>query len=266
MNDLRHSQPLAGIVALLLLTTVSAAAQEISETDVQGWLQYEYQNQIGKKLRGSFALGYRELLSTEDEFGGWSRLHLRANFSYGHRRWVTFEGGLGGFHTFSNNFSDLFELRTWQGAIFFWPATRLWGREVDLRHRFRLEQRWTNLRDSGESDFGLRIRYRLATFMPLNRPTIEVRSWYLPLMCEFFGDLGGEAPDYFAERIRLSIGVGRVFSDKWRLEFRYTAQKSRDTVESRFETTDHILDLRLRTAVPLRNLFPGRSSGQEAKD
>ncbi len=262
MNGIRSSVLVAGLVSIALLSASDAPAQEITESDVQGWLQYEYQNQIGKKLRGSFALGYRELLSTEDELGGWSRLHLRGNFSYVHRRWVTFEGGVGGFYTFSDNFSDLFELRTWQGVIFFWPATRIWGREADLRHRFRLEQRWTNLRDSGETDFGLRIRYRLATFMPLNRPTIEAKSWYLPLMCEFFGDLGDDAPDYFAERIRLSVGVGHVFSDKWRLEFRYTAQKSRDTVESRFETTDHILDLRLRTAVPLRNLFPGGARKQ----
>ena len=78
----------------------------------------------------------------------------------------------------------------------------------------------------------------------------------MPLMGEAFANLGGDSPDYFAERLRLSIGLGHVLSDNWTLEFRYTAQKSRDTVVGRFQTTDHILDLRIRTAVRLRDMLP----------
>jgi hypothetical protein len=78
-------------------------------------------------------------------------------------------------------------------------------------------------------------------------------------MGEAFGDLGGDAPDYFAERLRLTVGLGYVLSSNWTLEFRYTAQKARDTVLDRFTTTDHIFDLRIRTAVPLRDLV--RSQG-----
>lgn len=244
------------LAADLLPGSLPALAAEIEETDVQGWIQYEYQHRISKKWRGSWDLGYRELLSTEDVLGGWSRLHTRGVFSYVHRKWVTFDGGIAGYYTFSEDFTDLFEIRTWQSVVFFWPTTTLFGKSFDLRHRFRLEQRWTRQQESGEADFGLRFRYRLATFFPINRPRIEIKAWYVPLMGEAFGDLGGDAPEYFAERLRLSVGIGHVISDKWTLEFRYTAQKSRDTLAGEFETTDHIFDLRIRTAVRLRDMLP----------
>jgi len=248
-----------GFAAWVFVTAVPAVAQEIDESDTQAWVQYEYQFKLGKKWRGSWDLGYRELMSTEDVLGEWSRLHTRGNFTYVYSKRVAFDCGVGGYYTFSENLSDLFELRTWQGAIVFWPKGRLAGRELDIQHRFRLEQRWTDQRDSDRTDFGLRSRYRLAAFIPLNQPTIGEKAWYVPLMGEAFGDLGGDAPDYFAERLRLTVGLGYVLSSNWTLEFRYTAQKARDTVLDRFTTTDHIFDLRIRTAVPLRDLV--RSQG-----
>ena len=243
----------------MFVTAVSAVAQEVDESDAQAWVQYEYQFKLGEKWRGSWDLGYRELMSTEDVLGEWSRLHTRGTFSYVYSNWVAFDCGIGGYYTFSEDLSDLFELRTWQGAIVFWPKGRVGARVLYIRHRLRLEQRWTDPRDSGETDFGLRSRYRLAAFIPLNRPTIGEKAWYVPLMGEAFGDLGGDAPDYFAERLRLTVGLGYVLSSNWTLEFRYTAQKARDTVLNRFTTTDHIFDLRIRTAVPLRDLV--RSQG-----
>ena len=239
----------------LSITATSGTAQEIEETDVQGWFQYEFQRRLRERLRGSWDLGYRQLLSTEDRLGQWSRLHMRGSLVNAHSKRVSFEGGIGGYYTFSENLTDQFELRAWQGAIVFWPVAKLFGREADLRHRFRLEQRWINLRDLDDTEFGVRFRYRLATFIPLNRPAIESKAWYIPLMGEGFADLGGDSPEFFAARLRLTAGVGHVLSDNWTLEFRYTAQKSRDTVLDRFTTTDSIFDFRVRTAVPIKDLF-----------
>ena len=73
-------------------------------------------------------------------------------------------------------------------------------------------------------------------------------------MGEAFADLGGETAELFAARLRLTVGLGYVISGNWTLELRYTAQKSRDTVLDRFTTTDHIFDLRVRTALRIRDL------------
>ncbi len=250
----RHVLLSLGFAAWLFATGLPAVGQEIEESDTQVWVQYEYQHRIKEKLRGSWDLGYRELVSTEDILGDWSRVHMRGAIVYGHSKRVSFEGGIGGYYTFSENLADQFELRTWQGAIVFWPMTTLAGRELDFRHRFRLEQRWIDHKGTGETDFSWRFRYRLATFIPLNKSTIEDKTWYLPLMGEGFSDLGSDTSEFFAARLRLTAGLGYVFSKNWTLEFRYTAQKSRDTVTGSFATNDHILDLRIRTAVRIRDL------------
>ena len=245
-------------IAVWAFAAGAGTAQDLEESDAQVWTQYQFQHRISEKLRGSWDLGYRELVSTEEELGEWSRFHLRGHVVYDRSERVSFEGGLGGYYTFREDPDDLAELRAWQGVIVYWPRITIAKRPFDVRHRFRLEQRWLRDRDLGTTEFSVRFRYRLASFIPLNRPTIEERALYLPLMGEWFWDVGGdEASEFFAARLRLSTGLGYVLSKNWTLEFRYTAQKSRDTVEDQFTTTDHIFDFRVRTSVRIRDL--GRS-------
>lgn len=186
--------------------------------------------------------------------GDWSRLHLQAVVVYAFSRRVSFEGGAGGYYTLQEKPADRTELRLWQGTVVRWPEWRFARRRFDLRHRFRFEERWVRYRGRDNTDFGVRFRYRLATFIPLNRPTIEDEAFYVPLMSEWFGDLGSEVPEFFAARLRLTTGLGYVLSPNWSLELRYTAQRSRDTVAEIFTTTDHIFDLRVRTSLRIREL------------
>jgi len=94
MKGCRHSLLISGMIAGLLFAAVSAPGEEIEESDVQAWVQYEYQFKLGEKWRGSWDLGYRELMSTEDVLGEWSRLHTRGTFSYVHSKWVAFDCGI----------------------------------------------------------------------------------------------------------------------------------------------------------------------------
>lgn len=223
-------------------------------TDTQGWIEYQYRRRVNEGLRSSWGLGYRELLSTEDLELEWSRLHLRGDLVYSHSRYLNLEAGLGLYHTFGEPRRDLFELRTWQGAILKWPEFSLPRRRIRFRQRLRLEQRWLNESGQRTGDFGTRLRYRLSTGIPLNDPTIEAKTYYLPLAAELFNDIGDDTPEFFAARARLTTGLGYVLGDNWSLEFRYTLQKARDTTVNRFSTTDHIFDLRIRTTLRIRNL------------
>ena len=87
---------------------------------------------------------------------------------------------LGGFYTFREDPADLAELRTWQGVIVFWP-----------RITFARSGNSISGTASGSSSVGFvsgisehhrlqsaRFRYRLASFIPLNRPTIEEKAFY----------------------------------------------------------------------------------------
>ena len=249
-----HNWLSGGAAAGLLLAVAPVWAQDLEESDTQVWFEYEIRNGITERLRATWGLGYRELISTEEVLGKWSRLHLRANAIFAFSRRVTFEGGIGGYYTFQDNPDDRLELRLWQGTVVRWPEWSLARRQFDLRHRLRFEQRWIRDKETGRTDFGLRLRYRLATFIPLNRRTIEERAFFVPLMSEWFTDLGTDVPELFAARLRLTAGLGYVLSPNWTLELRYTAQRSRDAVADIFVTTDHIFEFRIRTALRIREL------------
>jgi hypothetical protein len=91
--------------------------------------------------------------------------------------------------------------------------------------------------------------------IPLNTHDLETGTFYLPLKGEFFADVGEAAPEFFAETISLSAGIGYVLSEQWTLDLRYTRQGSRDTVLDRFETTDHVIELSVQTTIRIEDLL-----------
>ena len=228
------------------------AAQESSHTDIQGWVEYQWRRQANEKLRVNWRLGYREAFSTETI--DWSRLHLATVLGYQISPLVNLEGGLGGYYSFQDPARDVFELRTWQGVVLRWPEVRLPRRHFPLNHRLRLEQRWIDTAGDSGTNFGMRLRYRLAIGIPLNGPEIEEKTYYLPLATEFFYDLRDDTEEPFAARARVTAGLGYVIGKNWAVELRYTGQRTRDTLTDTFETTDHILDLRIRTTLRIRDL------------
>ena len=253
VNASRFCRFCVRIALIVVLPQFPTPAAGQDSRDTQGWVEYQYRQRINDALRGSWGLGYRKLLSTEDYLSDWSRLHLRGFLTYEHSPRISFEAGLGAYYGLQEPQSDLFELRPWQSVVVRWPEFKLPQREFGLQHRVRFEQRW--LRRSGaDTEFGTRLRYRLTTGIPLNSPTIEVRTLYLPLGAEWFHDIGDDTSEFFAARARSSAGLAYVLSDNWSLEFRYTAQRSHDTILNRFTTTDHIFDLRIRTTLRLRDL------------
>ncbi len=242
---------LAAVTAALLAPS-TAAAEDV--TDTQGWVEYQYRQRLDDRLRWSWGLGYRELLDSDDRLAEWSRIHLRAQLTHAANAWLDFDVGIGGYYSFQEPVEDLRELRTWQSAAAVWPTFRLFGRQVDVRHRIRLEQRWLNPTGNAGTEFAMRLRYRIATEVPLNDTTVDDRTLYLPLGVEGFSDFGDDTPELFGTRMRITAGLGWVASNNWSFELRYTAQRSRDTILDRFSTTDHIIDLRIRTTIRIQDL------------
>jgi len=80
-----------------------------SRRETQAWFEYEIRYGITEKLRLSWNLGYRDLVSTEDVLGDWSRLHLQTAVVYAFSRRVSFEGGAGGYYTFREKPADPIE-------------------------------------------------------------------------------------------------------------------------------------------------------------
>jgi hypothetical protein len=128
-------------------------------------------------------------------------------------------------------------------------------RRFVLHHRFRLEERF---RKTADWDFALRFRYRLAFSIPLNRYTVEPGAFYLPLKAELFVPLGDDIEELFANQARYTAGLGYVFGKSWRAELQYTGYRLRDTIDANVRTTEHFIELRVKSSFRIVDLIKGR--------
>lgn len=251
----RRRRVLRIILLALVLPCLPAAgrSQEVEETDAQIWLDYHFHGGATERLRTSLDLGYRQVVGEERLIGDWLRVHLRGGLAWAAKDWLSLEAGAGAFYTHEkrDEVADAIEIRPWQGVRVRWPSVNA-PRRIVLTHFFRLEQRI--LVREGDADFDLRFRYRLGTSIPLNAPTITKKTLYLPLSAEGFANGKGDLEEVFADRLRVTAGLGYVLNDNWGFELTYTAQKSRNTTEMNFTTTDHIVRFRASTTVRIRDL------------
>jgi hypothetical protein len=241
------------LALVVLCLPAPGRSQEVEDTDAQIWLDYHFHGGARERLRTSFDLGYRQVVGEEALIGDWLRVHLRGGLAWQRKDWLALEAGAGAFYTHEkqDEVADTTEIRPWQGVKLYWPSVRA-PRRIVLTHFFRLEER-IFVRE-GETDFGLRVRYRLGTSIPLNAPTITDKTLYLPLSAEGFADFGGDLEETFADRLRVTAGLGYIMDDNWGLELTYTAQRSRGTTGEEFKTTDHIVRFRVSTTVKIKDL------------
>ena len=88
---------------------------------------------------------------------------------------------------------------------------------------------------------------RLEAKFPINRANLGIDNVvYLRGDAEVFVPLGDDAPETFGNRWRMRLGGGYRFSFPWRIEVLGIWQRSRNTLEDDFGTTQFMLDLRLR--------------------
>ncbi len=165
------------------------------------------------------------------------------------------EGGVGLYYTYRADLLDTFETRLWQAATVDWPDSPGVARRFVFQHRFRLEERFRRTEDWS---FALRFRYRLAFSIPLNRYTVEPGAFYIPLKAEFFVPLGDDIEELFAKQARYSAGLGYVFDKSWTIELRYARLRMRDTIDADLQTTDHFIELRVKSSFRIVDLLKGR--------
>jgi hypothetical protein len=122
---------------------------------------------------------------------------------------------------------------------------RLPRHRIVLRNFLRLEGR--NLfYDDGTQDSVTRLRNRLEFQVPLNRPKVtDDGARYFLIDWEWFIPLDDPA-ERFASRQRVRAGLGYRQTRAWRLEALYIINRSRNTLEDSFTSTDHIVDIRVK--------------------
>jgi hypothetical protein len=85
------------------------------------------------------------------------------------------------------------------------------------------------------------------------------KLWYAIVDGESFIVLDQDVNERFANRFRLRAGIGYRISYSFRVEFVYTLQQSKNTIEGDFSTTDNIFRFRLKQY--LRKTKPSDVSG-----
>lgn len=95
---------------------------------------------------------------------------------------------------------------------------------VDVSHRFMLEQRWVGRFNRAESPrpdervYSNRIRYMLRAQLPLGKPKLEDRTFYVAAYDEVFVSFGRNVGENVFDQNRLGLLLGYRFSPTFRLE------------------------------------------------
>jgi len=182
--------------------------------------------------------GIRGMVFSDEE---WMALYIRPSVSYRASRDLEFSGGLGLFQAFRPGPEDALEVRPWGGVRYMWPRSP----KMTLEHYFRAEGRNVRLGQNQDFRSALRLRYRIATYLPITSEKSTGRGIYLPLQYEWFMDAAGDVPARFINQNRFVAGFGYRLSSKWRFELQYTLVLFRESARDGFEPFAHVFRFRV---------------------
>jgi hypothetical protein len=125
---------------------------------------------------------------------------------------------------------------------------RMSGKKLGISFLSRIERRKFWYSGDRPSFDDLRWRNRLEFKFALNEPSLANDGvWYLMADGEYFTPIGDDkAPERFATKYRLRLGLGYRLSYKWRFEVLAMRDEARETLEDEIEVDAYMLDLRLK--------------------
>ncbi len=238
--------------ALLVLLCRSPASAQ----DLQLWGSLTLNWPKSHRLSFQLEIEPKVLVVAEDDDPGWATLDVIPNVDYALKPWLDLVGEVQTGFTAQTDDLDSFELSPRAGA-----RVHLFSRDirrvVDLRElppkrkiviRDLMRVEWRNLfyNDDRSTSSTVRFRNRLELQVPLNKDRLtDNGARYLTADWEWFIPLEDVAERYAnKQRIRTGIGYRRNFH--WRFEALYIWNRSRNTVDDGFTTSDNIIDFRVK--------------------
>jgi hypothetical protein len=104
------------------------------------------------------------------------------------------------------------EPRIWHQWIFIMPPM---GR-AKIYHQFRFEHRWKRDNDIGaEFEYTNRYRYKLFSYIPINKPYLGTRTWFFAPSAEIFLHSGKSIVYHPFEDFRIYTGLGYIFNENF---------------------------------------------------
>jgi hypothetical protein len=228
-----------------------------AQTNLQLWGNVTFDWAKSERLVYELDFEPKVLVGRSEGEPGWHNLDLTPNVEYSATGWLDLVGEATIGYTMQTDDVNSVEVSPRVGV-----RLHLWSRytnavirkrELSPRRRLvvrdllRVESR--NLIYSGAgsgSDSSVRFRNRLEVVLPLNKPrltddgvayTLADWEWFVPL---------SEPEERFANRQRIRTGLGYRRSASWRYEVLYMWTRSRNTIEDGFETSDNIVDVKVK--------------------
>lgn len=221
----------------MLLSLSGAFAQH-----AQLWFDaYGYKN-IGEKWQYEANVGYNTIKMDS----AWHDIYWSNTFSWDVVKWYGLEGSAE--FNFSNDPREqsIVELNLQLNQVF------TFIQYVDAIHLsqpylgVKFESRFLWYPEADTSDIKYRSRFRLGGKFIVNNTSLQKKTIYVPFYFESFFNINGEAVERKAEKARGKIGLGYVFSDRWRGELGYMAQLARNTITDDVDRTDYVLEFKIR--------------------
>lgn len=192
----------------------------------------------------SWNIEFASTYSTVLENPKWRSLDFQITPEYSITRNIDVMGALYAGETFQNQSLNTFELREMLGTrIHFTPDKRILTRLL-----IRFEQRNLKNQETDEWSHRTRSRFRAESVIPINKPTMFSgdKLLYAVIDLESFVVMDSDVQERFANRMRLRTGIGYRVSYGLRLELMYTLQKSKNTIDGDFDTSDNIFRFRIK--------------------
>ena len=236
---------------LLLCGPRPAAAQ--ANLQLWGNLVFDWVN--SNRLAYEIDLEPKTLLSAPAGDPDWRNLDVTPNVEFSPKPWLdlVLDTTIG--TTKQTDDVDSVEVTPRFGARFhlfsraqrFHPRERAPARRYVVRDFVRFEAR--NFYYSGgdmDYSYSSRFRNRLEFLVPLNKERLtDDGARYLLTDWEWFIPLDDQ-DERFANKQRIRAGLGYRRDFKWRFEALYIWTRSRTTIEDDFETSDNIINIRVK--------------------
>jgi hypothetical protein len=246
-----HVWRTVGLLASLLGSPLPSPAQ----TNLQLWGNVTVDWVKSERLVYELDFEPKVLLDAPDGEPGWRNLDLTPNMEYSAQRWldVVVDTTVGS--TRQTDDLDTIEVTPRLGVRFHLfsralrhhPRERAPARRVVVRDLMRVESRHF-FYSGGDTDYSssVRFRNRLEFLAPLNRERLtDDGARYVLADWEWFVPLDTQE-ERFANKQRIRTGLGYRRSFAWRFEALYIWTRSRDTIDEGFNTSDNIIDVRVK--------------------
>jgi hypothetical protein len=238
----------------VLVPALGAPCEGRAQTSTQLWTNVAFDWAGSRHVTVGVNAEPKVLLSAPSGEPDWTTFDVTSSFEYARGAWLDVLGEMLVGRTHQSDDLDSTELTPRLGLRLHLLSNlrrelvreRRPRRRLALRDLLRVE--WRNLSYSTDKPDSstVRLRNRFESLWPINRPRISDNgASYLAADWEWFIPLD-DPDERFANRQRIRAGIGYRHSFAWRFEARYVWNRSRNTLDEPFTSTDHAVELAMK--------------------